>query len=590
MLLANQDEESLECLCKLLTTVGLKLDTQLKEIENRVKELKARGQPLPKFVPEENYMDKTFKRLGQLSNDNKLSSRIRFALLDLVELRDNGWKPRRDANAPKTIDEVRREAIRQEQEEKQKINALPEERGSRRPSPLNNAGPQQQKKGEWSTVQSNKSSRFQSVGQMKRTTDSASSPVLGPPTISWGQPPAMGRGQSSNSRANMPPRLIAQQQQQQQQQQQGMLRPGGSNYNMAGANRFNQLSMQSESSGISSSGGSGGSTGGPPQLMPSHRQRSPPPSRSEPPPPPQQREADEPSADVNETVKNIFEEFLSVQKVEDTLDWIKKRFRGDRVLEFVDTLARQVAEMSKENQQVGAGKLIKILIKQNLTRREQVLKTIREGVIPDLPDIEVDTPKVTTYFAIFMLELFGDESNLNWLVEIVEPLLEDFPDARENLIREALNLFKLKRNEQYVKSLWSQTHRKDSLLIESLPWLSDESRSSLVDKMIPVLKENEPNEIVNIFNENSWDLREAEISSALISAICEVCYQSGTWNAPKLEKLVPLLSKTPGTPVPDLWKVAKEFITHREIGKDAEEVLWRQLLDSGVVTTNNKGC
>lgn len=53
-----------------------------------------------------------------------------------MELRDNNWKPRRDANAPKTIDEVRRDAVRQEMEEKRQISNLPppslDQRGSSR--------------------------------------------------------------------------------------------------------------------------------------------------------------------------------------------------------------------------------------------------------------------------------------------------------------------------------------------------------------------------------------------------------------------------------------------------------------------------
>jgi len=44
---------------------------------------------------------------------------------DLVELRQNAWKPRRQASGPKTIEEVHRDAYLQEIEEKQKIQSLP---------------------------------------------------------------------------------------------------------------------------------------------------------------------------------------------------------------------------------------------------------------------------------------------------------------------------------------------------------------------------------------------------------------------------------------------------------------------------------
>jgi translation initiation factor 4G len=80
MLVSTQDEESLECLCKLLTTVGQKLDDQLRENEAHVKALMKENKQ-PKWVPEAKFMDNTFRRLRDLSVNKALSSRIRFALL-----------------------------------------------------------------------------------------------------------------------------------------------------------------------------------------------------------------------------------------------------------------------------------------------------------------------------------------------------------------------------------------------------------------------------------------------------------------------------------------------------------------------------
>jgi hypothetical protein len=83
-----------------------------------------------------------------------------FVFQDVFELRDNYWKPRRDANAPKTIEEVRRDAYKQELEEKRQISNLPppsamDQRSSSR------TGPPQPKKGDWSVQNSSsKSSRF----------------------------------------------------------------------------------------------------------------------------------------------------------------------------------------------------------------------------------------------------------------------------------------------------------------------------------------------------------------------------------------------------------------------------------------------
>ena len=48
-------------------------------------------------------MDRYFARIGALSRNNAMPSRIRFMLMDLGDLRRNDWVPRRGENGPKTI-------------------------------------------------------------------------------------------------------------------------------------------------------------------------------------------------------------------------------------------------------------------------------------------------------------------------------------------------------------------------------------------------------------------------------------------------------------------------------------------------------
>jgi hypothetical protein len=74
-LIGNADDEKLESLCKLLTTVGSKLDEQLKEAED-----KARGKGGVGGPPEK-LMDNFFSTLNKLAEDKKISSRIRFAIM-----------------------------------------------------------------------------------------------------------------------------------------------------------------------------------------------------------------------------------------------------------------------------------------------------------------------------------------------------------------------------------------------------------------------------------------------------------------------------------------------------------------------------
>ncbi|XP_014211626.1 eukaryotic translation initiation factor 4 gamma 3 [Copidosoma floridanum] len=86
-LLLQHDEENLESLCKLLTTIG--------------KALESKG----------NDLSGPFKQMQQIADSKgTVSSRIRFMLRDVIDLRINKWIPRRDDSNPKTIDQIQKEA------------------------------------------------------------------------------------------------------------------------------------------------------------------------------------------------------------------------------------------------------------------------------------------------------------------------------------------------------------------------------------------------------------------------------------------------------------------------------------------------
>ncbi|XP_015180094.1 PREDICTED: eukaryotic translation initiation factor 4 gamma 1 isoform X3 [Polistes dominula] len=89
-LLDQNDEDSLECLCKLLTTIGKDLESKSKMEEMQDYFCK---------------MSEIVSRRGQ----SKISSRIRFMLQDVIDLRANKWVPRRDDSNPKTIDQIQKE-------------------------------------------------------------------------------------------------------------------------------------------------------------------------------------------------------------------------------------------------------------------------------------------------------------------------------------------------------------------------------------------------------------------------------------------------------------------------------------------------
>eukprot|EP00297_Palpitomonas_bilix_P002434 CAMPEP_0113910156 /NCGR_PEP_ID=MMETSP0780_2-20120614/27339_1 /TAXON_ID=652834 /ORGANISM="Palpitomonas bilix" /LENGTH=795 /DNA_ID=CAMNT_0000906221 /DNA_START=109 /DNA_END=2496 /DNA_ORIENTATION=- /assembly_acc=CAM_ASM_000599 len=72
------------------------------------------------------FVQQYFDTLKGISNDKeKYSSRIRFMVQDLLDLRGNNWVPRRDAVVnPQTLEEVRAEMEQKQKEEQEAANAL----------------------------------------------------------------------------------------------------------------------------------------------------------------------------------------------------------------------------------------------------------------------------------------------------------------------------------------------------------------------------------------------------------------------------------------------------------------------------------
>lgn len=92
------DEESLECLCKLLTTIGGRMEKDP--------------------VQDSQGLQYYFERLHDIADRKtplQVSNRIRFMILDLIDLRKSNWQPRRAQAAPKTMDEIQKEVETEEQ-------------------------------------------------------------------------------------------------------------------------------------------------------------------------------------------------------------------------------------------------------------------------------------------------------------------------------------------------------------------------------------------------------------------------------------------------------------------------------------------
>ncbi|XP_071840356.1 eukaryotic translation initiation factor 4 gamma 3-like isoform X2 [Apostichopus japonicus] len=184
LLLKAKDEESLECMSKLVSTIGQSLDHQ-------------KGKAL---------MDQYFNQVDKIIKEKKISSRIRFMLHDLKDLRDNNWKPRRNEAKPVMIDQIRKEAEmeKQKREQEQLTSRLAPRQSSKRPQ---GSMEKYQEDGGWNTVSGNRSTKqnvIENPAKLKITRQTIDDNVqLGPggrpgSLGGWGKGSSGGGGKSSS--------------------------------------------------------------------------------------------------------------------------------------------------------------------------------------------------------------------------------------------------------------------------------------------------------------------------------------------------------------------------------------------------------
>uniref|UniRef100_A0A8C7E705 Eukaryotic translation initiation factor 4 gamma 1 n=1 Tax=Naja naja TaxID=35670 RepID=A0A8C7E705_NAJNA len=174
-LLKNHDEESLECLCRLLTTIGKDLD----------------------FEKAKPRMDQYFNQMEKIIKEKKTSSRIRFMLQDVIDLRRNSWVPRRGDQGPKTIDQIHKEAEMEEHREHIKVQQLMSKQDKRR-GPPGGRGNLVSDDG-WNTVPISKGNRPLDPSRLTKITKPSSidtnSQLFAPGgRLSWGKGSSGGSG------------------------------------------------------------------------------------------------------------------------------------------------------------------------------------------------------------------------------------------------------------------------------------------------------------------------------------------------------------------------------------------------------------
>ncbi|KAM4877901.1 LOW QUALITY PROTEIN: eukaryotic translation initiation factor 4 gamma 1-like [Thomomys bottae] len=189
-LLKNHDEESLECLCHLLTTIGKDLD----------------------FAKAKPRMDQYFNQMEKFIKEKKTSFHIRFMLQDVLDLQHSNWVPRRGDQGPKTMDQIHKEAEMEEHWEHIRVQQLMAKGSDKRqggpPGPPISRGLPLVDDGGWHTVPISKGSRPIDTSRLTRITKPGSIDsnnqlfAPGGRLMSWGKGSSGGSGAKPSDAAS----------------------------------------------------------------------------------------------------------------------------------------------------------------------------------------------------------------------------------------------------------------------------------------------------------------------------------------------------------------------------------------------------
>lgn len=390
LLKQNEHEESLECICKLLTTVGQPMESRKEDIEKYITQIR-------QIVDHKS---------------NKVSSRVRFMLQDVIDLRRNNWIPRRNDNNPKTISQIQKEAdneLLQQQIMNYQLPSRKEDNNRRNDNRDNNRG-FNNKHGNnnrqggvsedgWSTTPSkNRPSTFDpqkfnvkalnvdsntqlgQASQFKWNTSKIETPISGNKFDALASLDS--RSDSRSGGSFMPPREQSYDGRRSQRgsQQQRSRDNSGSRMKSSGSRSLHQMPKQQQN------------------YMGSISQKG-----LNDKPIKQQQQVVEPELNekqieqVHNSLCTIVEEFLSGQAKEEFTDELKKMVTGSVRKMAVTHLFNVMLEKSKKHR-LATGEIIVHMFNNQIIRMEDYVNGLSE-VLEFVEDISIDIPKIWDYLA-----------------------------------------------------------------------------------------------------------------------------------------------------------------------------------------------
>ncbi|WRT66489.1 uncharacterized protein IL334_003448 [Kwoniella shivajii] len=168
------------CLIRLLGNVT---DPDEEDIESTVKLLSTIGEAYDKAAPDN--MNTVFERLQQVVNAENISSRIKFMIMDIMDLRKAKWRSRNKQAGVMTIAEIHQQAAEEKAASAALANQGSISRGGSRAG-RSRDGPQP---GEWQSVAPNpraglgRPADFSNIGRNISSSGMPSAPTFGPSSV-----------------------------------------------------------------------------------------------------------------------------------------------------------------------------------------------------------------------------------------------------------------------------------------------------------------------------------------------------------------------------------------------------------------------
>ena len=488
-LLKTTDDESIECLCRLITTVGQVLEKEtVNKISTTPKErIASMGIREIAFY---------FTEMKKIISEKVISARVRFLMQDVVDLRANNWQKRREDAGPKTIEEIHAQAKKEQLSEKLKMyNTGPPPSMPRRDDPRKRSqksSSSNQEEGGWqvptraakNTLDKFDTTRVRNMVNHKVDIDSFQ---LGPSTgrggggfRTWGKGsagPKSSRQEDTTMQNNRFASLSSDSNPAYEGRTSGGFsssRPGSRPGSYVGRGSRGQSVDNDKATllqAVKEMNPGGGRSTSTILTRDSERGSVVTKSASMMAPPVSfssesllRGKSTESRENLDKISKGLLEEFLSVCDYNEAGQCLIDKFHPDTISMFVEAALNEVIDSSEKNRR-NAGSLLSNLVKKNILKSESLMLGLSK-FLEFAPDILVDVPKLWDFLASVLSTSLLDETLTLILLEKSNEALRAIDPACCGKYMGAVFRELGKQNEERASLLWANSGLSWSTILE----------------------------------------------------------------------------------------------------------------------------